>query len=72
MLASKGENTFADITKRVGYGRRAIFRLQRAKAPDEMDMYQEAQSIIRLHNPSLGCTEGVKRGAPAMSCMNTR
>eukprot|EP00973_Karenia_brevis_P089044 12349548-Karenia_brevis.AAC.1 len=60
MLASKGENTLADITKSEGYGQRAIFKLQRAKAPDEMDMYQPqgfawvvaAQSIIRLYRRS--------------------
>eukprot|EP00973_Karenia_brevis_P078567 10907290-Karenia_brevis.AAC.1 len=40
MLASKGDSTLADITKRVGYGQRDLFKLQRAKAPHEMEMYQ--------------------------------
>eukprot|EP00973_Karenia_brevis_P002324 312815-Karenia_brevis.AAC.1 len=37
VLASKGDNTLADITKKLGYGQRAIFRLQKTKAPDELE-----------------------------------
>eukprot|EP00973_Karenia_brevis_P085242 11831632-Karenia_brevis.AAC.1 len=40
MLASKGDNTLADITKRIGYGQRAIFKLHKTLALDELDMYQ--------------------------------
>eukprot|EP00973_Karenia_brevis_P061275 8522426-Karenia_brevis.AAC.1 len=60
VLASKSDSTLADITKKVGYGQGAIFKMQRAKAPDEMQMYQHqglawvvaAQSIIRLYKRS--------------------
>eukprot|EP00973_Karenia_brevis_P024492 3379026-Karenia_brevis.AAC.1 len=40
MLASKGDNTLADIIKKVGYGQRAMFKLQKQKAPDELEIYQ--------------------------------
>eukprot|EP00973_Karenia_brevis_P060679 8438526-Karenia_brevis.AAC.1 len=40
MLASKGDNTLADITKKVGYGQRALFTWQKTTAPDELEMYQ--------------------------------
>eukprot|EP00973_Karenia_brevis_P095566 12427976-Karenia_brevis.AAC.1 len=54
VLASKSDNTLAGITKKVGYGQRAMFELQKAQAPDDMEMYQHqglvwvvaAQSII--------------------------
>eukprot|EP00973_Karenia_brevis_P001630 221794-Karenia_brevis.AAC.1 len=39
MLASTGDNALADITKEVGYGQRAIFKLQKTKAPDELELY---------------------------------
>eukprot|EP00973_Karenia_brevis_P043338 6007609-Karenia_brevis.AAC.1 len=38
MLASKGESTLADNTKRIGYGQRVVFKLQKTKAPDEIEM----------------------------------
>eukprot|EP00973_Karenia_brevis_P060758 8449709-Karenia_brevis.AAC.1 len=40
LLANKGGSTLASITKRLGCGQRVIFKLQGAKAPDELDMYQ--------------------------------
>eukprot|EP00973_Karenia_brevis_P048429 6720293-Karenia_brevis.AAC.1 len=64
MLASKGECTLADITRRLGYGQRAIFKLQKAKAPDEIETYQHqgfawvvaAQATMRLYKRSKECT----------------
>eukprot|EP00973_Karenia_brevis_P074941 10413803-Karenia_brevis.AAC.1 len=63
VLASKGDNTLEDITKRVGYGQRAVFNLQAAKAPDELEMCQHqgiawvisAQATIRLYRRSKDC-----------------
>eukprot|EP00973_Karenia_brevis_P014128 1921922-Karenia_brevis.AAC.1 len=64
MLASKGGNSLADITKKLGYGERVLFRLQKTKAPDELEMYHHqgiawvvsAQAIIRLLKRSKDCT----------------
>eukprot|EP00973_Karenia_brevis_P049846 6921413-Karenia_brevis.AAC.1 len=64
MLASKGGNTVADIIKKLGFDQRAVFKLQKQKAPDELDMYQHqgiawvaaAQAIIRLQRRSKDCT----------------
>eukprot|EP00973_Karenia_brevis_P055241 7681299-Karenia_brevis.AAC.1 len=41
VLASKSDNTLEDIPKKLGYGQRASFQIQKAKAPDEMEMYQQ-------------------------------
>eukprot|EP00973_Karenia_brevis_P040492 5597996-Karenia_brevis.AAC.1 len=54
VLASKSDHTLADITKKMGYGQRAVFHKSKTKAPDETDMYQHqglawvvgAQAII--------------------------
>eukprot|EP00973_Karenia_brevis_P081735 11331378-Karenia_brevis.AAC.1 len=61
VLASKNDQTLADITKKMGYGQRAIFQLNKTKAPDENDMYQHqgvawvvgTQAIIRLYRRCL-------------------
>eukprot|EP00973_Karenia_brevis_P050135 6957275-Karenia_brevis.AAC.1 len=61
VLASKRDQTLADITKKMGYGQRAVFQLNKTKAPDEKEMYQHqglawvvgAQAIIRLYRRCL-------------------
>eukprot|EP00973_Karenia_brevis_P024613 3395755-Karenia_brevis.AAC.1 len=40
VLASESDNTFENRTKKLGYGQRAFFQMQKAKAPDEMETYQ--------------------------------
>eukprot|EP00973_Karenia_brevis_P059699 8310730-Karenia_brevis.AAC.1 len=61
VLASKNGQTLGELTKKMGYGQRVIFKMNKTKAPDETEMYQHrglarvvgAQAIIRLYRTCL-------------------
>eukprot|EP00973_Karenia_brevis_P028354 3909190-Karenia_brevis.AAC.1 len=73
MLASAGACIQKDITKRVGYGQRAIYRKMGAKAPVEQEMYQHSDIAwaIAAHRYS-GCIRGAKKDIHAMRHLSTR
>eukprot|EP00973_Karenia_brevis_P006228 848517-Karenia_brevis.AAC.1 len=39
VLASRRDRHLSEISKKMGYGQRAVFQLSETKAPDEQEMY---------------------------------